>query len=206
MVLIKEVKHMKKTVSMILVLIMIMAVAPLNAFAAEPDKLVENIEITIDTRIAGKTPSECADFLTVSGEGVKFDYSTFKATYIDGHFNSGVKEAEVFEEGISYSSILYIYPAEGYILPYYTENSDIKYTVIRDSGTFEGSFSITSEDHYDDELAGYYKMMIHYSAESQEPTGVTRIPYLIGKFFEAIATFFTETIIQPIADLFMKLS
>lgn len=197
---------MKRTISLILALIMIMAVAPLNAFAIEPDKAVENIEITIDTRIAGKTPSECADFLTVSGEGIKFDYSTFKATYIDGPFNSGVKEAEVFEEGISYSSILYIYPAEGYILPYYTENSDINYTVIRESGTFEGSFSITSEDHYGDELAGYYKILIHYSAEPQEPTGIARIPFLIKKFFESIATFFTETLIQPIVDLIMKLS
>lgn len=197
---------MKKTISLILAFIMIMAVAPLNAFAAESDKLVENIEITIDTRIAGKTPSECADFLTVGGEGIEFDYSTFKATYIDGHFNSGVKEAEVFEEGISYSSFLYIYPEEGYVLPYYTENSDIKYTVIRQAGTFEGSYSITSEGHYDDELAEYYKILIHYRAEPQVPTGAAKIPYLIGKFFESIANFFTKTFIQPIADLIMKLS
>ena len=197
---------MKRTISLILALIMIMAVAPLNAFAIEPDKAVENIEITIDTRIAGKTPSECADFLTVSGEGIEFDYSTFKATYIDGPFNSGVKEAEVFEEGISYSSILYIYPADGYILPYYTENSNIKYTVIREAGTFDGSYTITSEEHYDDELAGYYKILIHYSAEPQVPTGAAKIPYLIGKFFDAIANFFTKTLIQPIVDLIMKLS
>ncbi|MBR3780874.1 MAG: hypothetical protein IKK63_06730 [Clostridia bacterium] len=197
---------MKRTISLILALIMIMAVAPLNAFAIEPDKAVENIEITIDTRIAGKTPSECADFLTVRGEGIEFDYSTFKATYIDGHFNSGVKEAEVFEEGISYSSILYIYPADGYILPYYTENSNIKYTVIREAGTFDGSYTITSEEHYGDELAGYYKILIHYSAEPQVPTGAAKIPYLIGKFFESIANFFTKTLIQPIVDLIMKLS
>lgn len=197
---------MKRTISLILALIMIMAVAPLNAFAIEPDKAVDNIEITIDTRIAGKTPSECADFLTVSGEGIEFDYSTFKATYIDGHFNSGVKEAEVFEEGISYSSILYIYPADGYILPYYTENSNIKYTVIREAGTFDGSYTITSEEHYGDELAGYYKILIHYSAEPQVPTGAAKIPYLIGKFFDAIANFFTKTLIQPIVDLIMKLS
>ena len=197
---------MKKTISLILALVMIMAVAPLNAFAIEPDKAVENIEITIDTRIAGKTPSECADFLTVSGEGIEFDYSTFKATYIDGHFNSGVKEAEVFEEEISYSSILYIYPVDGYILPYYTENSNIKYTVIREAGTFDGSYTITSEEHYGDELAGYYKILIHYSAEPQVPTGAAKIPYLIGKFFESIANFFTKTLIQPIVDLIMKLS
>lgn len=197
---------MKRIISLILALIMITAAAPLNAFANEPDKAVENIEITIDTRIAGKTPSECADFLTVSGEGIEFDYGTFKATYIDGPFNSGVKEAEVFEEGISYSSVLYIYPADGYILPYYTENSNIKYTVIREAGTFDGSYTITSEEHYGDELAGYYKILIHYSAESQEPAGAARIPYLIEKFFESIAAFFTETFIQPIADLIMKLS
>lgn len=197
---------MKRTISLILALVMIMAVAPLNAFATEPDKTVKNIEITIDTRIEGKTPSECADFLTVSGEGIEFDCSTFKATYTDGHFNDGVKEAEVFEEGISYSSVLYLYPAEGYILPYYTENINIKYTVIRDAGTFEGSYSITSEGHYDDELCEYYKILIHYRAEPQVPTGAAKIPYLIGKFFESIAAFFTETFIQPIVDLIMKLS
>ena len=197
---------MKRTISLILALIMIMAVAPLNAFAIDPEKAVENIEIIIDTRIAGKTPSECADFLTVSGEGIEFDYSTFKATYIDGPFNSGVKEAEVFEEGISYSSILYIYPADGYILPYYTENSNIKYTVIREAGTFDGSYTIMSEEHYGDELAEYYKILIHYRAEPQVPTGAAKIPYLIGKFFESIANFFTKTFIQPIADLIMKLS
>lgn len=197
---------MKRTISLILALIMIMAVAPLNAFAIEPDKAVENIEITIDTRIAGKTPSECADFLTVSGEGIEFDYSTFKATYIDGPFNIGVTEAEVFEEGTRYSSILYIYPADGYILPYYTENSNIKYTVIREAGTFDGSYTITSEEHYGDELAGYYKIQIHYSAEPQVPTGAAKIPYLIGKFFDAIANFFTKTLIQPIVDLIIKFS
>ena len=192
---------MKRTISLILALVMIMAVAPLNAFAAESDKLVKNIEITIDTRIAGKTPSECADFLTVGGEGVKLDCSTFKAYYTDGHFNSGVKEAEVFEEEISYSSILYIYPADGYILPYYTENSNIKYTVIREAGTFEGSYSITSEGHYDDELAEYYKILIHYRAEPQVPTGAAKIPYLIGKFFGFIADLFTTIFIAPISEL-----
>jgi|GEM_PF-6327813 len=196
---------MKKTVSLILALIMIMSVAPLNVYAADTDKLVGSIEITIDTRIAGKTPSECADFLTVSGEDIEFDYSTFTATYIDGHFNN-VKEAEVFEEGISYSSVLYIYPADGYILPYYTDDVNIKYTVIREAGTFEGSYYITAEEHYDDEIAGYYKVLIHYSAEPQIPTGAAKIPYLIGNFFESIANFFTKIFIQPIIDLIEKIS
>lgn len=196
---------MKKTVSLILALIMIMSVAPLNVYAADTDKLVGSIEITIDTRIAGKTPSECADFLTVRGEVIEFDYSTFTATYIDGHFNN-VKEAEVFEEGISYSSVLYIYPADGYILPYYTDDVNIKYTVIRETGTFEGSYYITAEEHYDDEIAGCYKVLIHYSAEPQIPIGAAKIPYLIGNFFESIANFFTKIFIQPIIDLIEKIS
>lgn len=193
---------MKKTISLILALIMIMAVAPLNAFAAEPEKLVENIEITIDTRIAGKAPSECADFLTVSGEGIKFDNSTFKAIYTEGHFNSGEKEAEVFEKDKSYSSILYIYPEEGYLLTGNTSDINVKYTVIRESGTFDGSFTIAAEDVESDEgLAGYYKIRIHYRAETQEPTGAARIPYLIGKFFGFIADLFTTIFIAPISEL-----
>ncbi len=192
---------MKRTISLILALIMIMAVAPLNAFASEPDKLVDNIEITIDTRIAGKAPSECADFLTVSGEGVKFDCSTFKAYYTDGHFNSGVKEAEAFEEGRRYSSFLYIYPEEGYALPRDTQDVNIKYTVIREVGEFEGSFTVVAEDEKTDGSATRYKVLIHYAAEKQVPTGAAKIPYLIGKFFGFIADLFTTIFIAPISEL-----
>lgn len=197
---------MKKITALILAFIMIMAVAPLNASAVEPDKIVENIGITIDPKIAGKTPADCAEFLTVSGEGITFDNTTFKATYIDGHFNN-VKEAEIFEEGKSYTSILYLYPAEGYLFPYYAEEFvDIKYSILRSTGEVEAGYYLSAEGYGDDETAEYYKMTITYTAESQEPTGIARIPFLIGKFFDAIATFFTETFIQPIADLIMKLS
>ncbi len=196
---------MKKITALILAFIMIMAVAPLNASAVEPDKIVESIEITIDPKIAGKTPADCAEFLTVGGEGVTYDKSQFKATYTEGHFNN-VKEAELFEEGTIYSSVIYIYPAEGYILPYYTENVDIKYNILRSSGTSEAGYYITAENLYDDELAEYYKILIQYTVEAQEPTGIARIPFLIEKFFDAIAVFFTETFIQPIADLIMKIS
>lgn len=197
---------MKKTISLILAFILVMAVAPLNAFAAESDKLVKNIEITIDTRIAGKTPSECADFLTVGGEGVKLDCSTFKAYYTDGHFNSGVKEAEVFEEGRSYSSYIYIYPEEGYVLSHDTQHLNVKYTVIHEVGEFDGSFMVETDGEKTDGSATRYKVLIHFTAEKQVPTGAAKIPYLIGKFFYAIANFFTKTFIQPIADLIMKLS
>lgn len=193
---------MKRTISLILAFILVMAVAPLNAFAAESDKLVKNIEITIDTRIAGKTPSECADFLTVGGEGVKLDCSTFKAYYTDGQFNSGVKEAEVFEEGRSYSSYIYIYPEEGYALPRNTQNVNIKYTVIREVGEFDGSFTAVAEDENpDDGSAIRYKVLIHYAAEKQVPTGAAKIPYLIGKFFGFIADLFTTIFIAPISEL-----
>ena len=69
---------MKKIISLILALIMTMAIAPISSFAYSYPKPVENIEITIDPKIAGKTPAEFADFLTVSGEGVVFDETTFK--------------------------------------------------------------------------------------------------------------------------------
>ena len=115
-------------------------------------------------------------------------------------------EAEVFEEGKTYTSVLYLYPAEGYILPYYTENMTVKYNILRSSGEVEAGYYLSAEDHGDGETAEYYKMTISYSAEAQEPTGIARIPFLIGKFFESIAKFFTETFIQPIADLIMKLS
>ncbi len=195
---------MKKITALILALIMIMAVAPLNAFAIEPDKVVGNIEITIDPKIAGKTPADCGEFLTVGGDGITYDKSKFKATYTEGHFNN-VVEAEVFEEGKTYSSVIYVYAEEGYILS--CSQEDIKYYVLRSTGKVERGFYLLKEEelHIDD-LEGVYIIRITYEVEAQEPTGIARIPFLIGKFFESIAKFFTETFIQPIADLIMKLS
>lgn len=195
---------MKKITAFILALIMITAVSPLNTSAFEPDRVVENIEITLDSRIAGKTPVDCAEFLTVSGEGIAFDNSTFKATYTDGHFNN-VLEAEVFEEGKQYTSVLYLYPAEGYILPYYTENISISYNIIKSTDTVEGGYYLSAEEHTDGNRAGYYKVTIHYYAEPQIPDGIEKITYDIGIFFEKVSVFFTQTFIQPIADFIMEI-
>lgn len=110
---------------------MVITAAPMSAFAFEPDKVVGNIEITLDPKIAGKTPADCGEFLTVGGEGITYDKSKFKATYTEGHFNN-VVEAEVFEEGKTYSSVIYVYAEEGYILS--CSQEDIKYYVLRSTG------------------------------------------------------------------------
>lgn len=159
-------------------------------------------------KIAGKSPADYRDFLTVSGEGVELGSEVyFKTTYIKNNDGFGYpREAEVFEEGVSYTSVFYVYPKDGYTLSPNTNFEIIKFYIHRSTGTVEGSASYAPCGDKGDGTAEYYQIMIHYTAEAQEPAGLARIPYAISQFFLAIATFFTETFIQPIADLFMKIA
>lgn len=197
---------MKKFLSLILAILMVTAIVPLNAFAEEAKKAAGNIEIYLDPKIAGKSPAEYREFITVSGEGVELgaeDY--FETTHSIN--NSGFEEiikTEVFEEGERYTSVFYIYPQEGYVLDGIIEPVALKYYVHRSTGTVEGSAYCVPCVVDGDGNAEYYRVLIHYTAEAQEPTGFARISYVISQFFLSIADFFTETFIEPIADLIMK--
>ncbi len=196
---------MKKFLALFLILIMTAAVAPINAFAEE-SKEVTYIEINLDPGIAGKSPADYRDFLTVSGEGVELgsgDY--FKTTYLENVNGFAFsKEAETLEEGVHYKSWFNVYPKEGYTLSGNMDFEIIKFYIHRSTGTVEGSASYTPCELTVDGTAEYYQIMIEYTVEEQEPEGFAKIIKAISDFFLAIAEFFTETLIQPIADLFMK--
>lgn len=203
---------MKKIVSVLLALLMITAAAPLNAFAEET-KEITYIEINLDPKIAGKTPADYREFLTVSGEGVVLgseDY--FRTTYLENVNGFGyTREAEVFEEGVRYTSVFNVYPKEGYTLIMDTGVVPIQYNIHRSNGTVEGSASYLSCegifcDNIDYAMAEHYHITINFTAEAQEPEGFAKISHAISQFFLAIATFFTETFIQPIVDLIEKIA
>lgn len=196
---------MKKFLGLFLALIMTTAIAPVNAFAEE-SKEVTCIEINLDPGIAGKSPADYRDFLTVSGEGVALgseDY--FKTTYLENINGFGVpKEADVFEDGVHYKSWFNVYPKDGYALSANIDFEIIRFYIHRSDGTVEGSASYTPCGLTVDGTAEYYQIMIEYTVDEQEPEGFAKITHAISQFFNAIATFFTETFIQPIEDLFMK--
>lgn len=198
---------MKKTVSLILAFVMIMAISPLNVFASEEKKPAGKIEITLDSRIAGKTPGDLRNFLTVSGEGIEIDEDSFETKhryYLINGF-AMYEDAEVFEEGETYYSTFRIYPKENYIMPNISgTNENISFKIIKSKGTVEVGYyctSVTSNGEY----ADYYKMEITYTVEAPDPTGIARIPFLIARFYESALEFFVQTFIQPIVDVIVEL-
>ena len=198
---------MKKALSLILALIMVTAVLPLNAFAIEEKKPIGEIVIILDDRIAGKTPGDLKDFLTVSGEGVEIDEDSFETKhryYLINGFPM-YEDAEVFEEGETYYSTFRIYPKENYIMPMVSNNSEnISYKIIKSKGTVEVGYNCTSVTS-NGEYADYYEMKITYTVEAPDPTGIARIPFLIARFYESALEFFVQTFIQPIADVIVEI-
>ena len=179
---------MKKALSLILALVMIMAIVPLNSFAVNEDKLIKNIELTLDPRVAGKNGSDIFEYLTISGNGAVIDESSIRATFLSEPFGL-VEEVDVFEEGKRYTVKLNLYAEEGYLLPFVTENVNISYKVLKSTGTVDGGFDFTAENPYDDEHAEYYTVLIYFYAEEAEPSGLAGI---IARFFESIANFFRK--------------
>ena len=177
---------MKKALSLILALVMIMAVVPVNSFAAGEDKLVKNIELTLNPRVAGKNGSDILENITLNGNGVFIDENSIRATFLSEPFGL-VEEVDVFEEGKRYTVKFNLYAEEGYLLPFVTDSVNVSYKVLKSTGTVDGGFDFTAENPYDDEHAEYYTVLIYFYAEEAEPSGIVGI---IARFFEAIANFF----------------
>ena len=177
---------MKKALSLILALVMIMAVVPVNSFAAGEDKLVKNIELTLNPRVAGKNGSDILENITLNGNGVVIDENSIRATFLSEPFGL-VEEVDVFEEGKRYTVKFNLYAEEGYLLPFVTDSVNVSYKVLKSTGTVDGGFDFTAENPYDDEHAEYYTVLIYFYAEEAEPSGIVGI---IARFFEAIANFF----------------
>ena len=175
--------------------------------ATGPVNVVETIDITFDNEIDGKTPADFKDFVSVNTEGVKMGSEKFWAT--DGYPEwPSSRNAEIYEAGKTYYSAIYIYPEEGYAFP-----CSAAFTV-NGQKTYEGDSVYVLKTEYETvtdttkESCKYVKILLEYQvAESvKELTFFEKIGQAISNFFLAIATFFTETVFQPIADLFMKIA
>ncbi len=175
--------------------------------ATGPMNVVDTIDLSFDTDIDGKTPADFKDFLSVNTEGVKMGSEKFWATHGYPEWPSS-KNAEIYEAGKIYYSAIYIYPEEGYAFP-----QPVALTV-NGQKTYEGDPVYVIKTEYETvtdttkESCKYVKILLEYQvAESvKELTFFEKIGQAISDFFLAIATFFTETFIQPVADLFMGIA
>lgn len=184
---------MKKTLSLILALIMVTAVLPLNAFASEEKKPVGKIEITLDSRIAGKSTEDYKDFLTVSGEGIEFEEDSFETKHIIMMNDvEKTEDCKHFAEGESYISTFRVHAQENYYLPniFYADNETIVCHVIHQDDITTGFYDFkcvtTTEENAD-----YYEIAIRYRVYAQEPTGFEKE---VRQFFRSLESFFGSII------------
>ena len=172
-----------------------------------PIKLIRSVDITFDSDIAGKKPEDFLEFFTFNTEGLEIRQETFDAWYRTNN-SVNLQRAEVFDLGESYSSKICVYPKEGYAisgliyeLPVTLEAATDK----EDNVIFYMEYEAYRPNSY---LVSGVEISFSYriTGPEPEPTGMAKLFQSIVDFFNAIATFFTETFIQPIADLIMKLS
>ncbi len=201
---------MKKALSMFLTLIMIMSITSLNVFADTAEKKeVTEVSITFDSDIAGKSAADFMEFFTVNTEGVEIRQDTFDAYPDTNEFNK--KPAETFELGKGYHAKLYVYPKDGYTLPWYWEMLPLTLDAVAhdDSNEYTNVIYYMSYDiissHID--YGDYIEISFSFrvTGPQPEPTGIAKLFQPLTDFFNMLATFFTETFLQPIADLFMKI-
>ena len=172
-----------------------------------PIKLIHSVDITFDSDIAGKKPEDFMEFFTFNTEGLEIRQETFDAWYRTNNSVSP-QRAEAFELGKSYNSTIYVYPKDGYAisglvydLPVTIEAATNK----EDNVIFNMEYEAYRPNSY---LVSGVEISFSYriTGPEPEPTGMEKLFQPIIDFFNAIATFFTETFIQPIVDLIMILS
>ncbi len=102
---------MKKLLSLMLTLIMIMSVVPMNAFAEEASlQEINGANIYFDTdKLVGKTREDLFDIISINTPGLELDRENLK---INGTTQSNC----VFEYATVYTVGFKLYPAEGYTL------------------------------------------------------------------------------------------
>lgn len=172
-----------------------------------PINLIRSVDITFDSDIAGKTPEDFMEFFTVNTEGLEIRQDSFEAWYTNNN-SVNPQRAEVFKLGGIYNSTIYVYPKEGYAI-----SGLIPVLPVTLEAAADKEDNIISYMNYDTYQSNAYlvsglKITFTYriTDSEPEPTGMAKIFQPVINFFIAIATFFTETFIQPIADLIEKLS
>lgn len=169
-----------------------------------PINLIRSVDITFDSDIAGKTPEDFMEFFTVNTEGLEIRQETFNAWYTNNN-SVNPQRAEVFELGGVYRSTIYVYPKEGYAISGLIPVIPVTLEAASDK---EGNI-ISSMDYkpyrQNQYLVSKLEITFTYriTGPEPEPTGTAKFFQPIINFFIAIATFFTEKIIQPIVDLFI---
>ncbi|MBQ4626507.1 MAG: hypothetical protein IJB45_04565 [Clostridia bacterium] len=170
-----------------------------------PIKLIRSVDITFDSDIAGKTPEDFAEFFTVNTEGLEIRQDSFEAWFTD---NTSVnpQRAKVLELGKTYHSTIYLYPKEGYAI---SGLISIPVTLKAESENGDNAVSYMDFETFQPNryLISGLKISFAYRLTGPEPepepAGIAAFFQPLISFFEAIATFFTENLIQPLVDLFI---
>lgn len=176
--------------------------------ATGPMNVVNTIDISFDTEIDGKTPDDYKDFISVNTEGVEMGSENFWVQLNNPGWPGVVPVVETYELDNIYYSSIYIYPEDGYAFP-----NPVSVTVNGEK-TAKGDSVYVYDCEYEtvtdttDESCKYMKVYFEYKVTGPvpEPTFSEKLSQAFSNFFLSIATFFTETFIQPIIDFFMEIA
>lgn len=105
---------MKKALSLILALIMIVSAIPMTAFATDI-QMITGVVVNVDTdSMIGLTPDDYEQFIEVVTPGLEIRQDEFIADTNNGTANPYI---DVYTYGAGARSTIYLYPKEGYSLP-----------------------------------------------------------------------------------------
>lgn len=201
---------MKKVLALVLSVVMILAVVPMTAYAAPGDERIKDLGITLDVRLTGKSIEDFKDFFTVEGEGVRLDEESMELKHKSNPYGELV-DFETFELHEVYVLKFNVYAEDGYVFPYsgyQLEGGNVYYTVIRESGEGQASFSYAADDfsfEFEDDSTKCYQVYISFNAEEAIPEDGGDFWYQLEQFFKSFFKFFTETFLQPIVDMIAEL-
>lgn len=204
----------KKIISLVIAVVMIFSVLSVTAFAEEAEvKIIDSVDVTIDFEdIANEPVADFINRISVEQEGLRI--GTPAVTKAGSTFLS----TETFEPGQKYWLSLCYYVESGYNIKGYIYNQgggrDIPVSINGEKLDFHYQFDMSAltfndytycvyPQHYTE--SGEQRICLSYSFTVPEnPSFFERIAQALEAFFLPIAEFFTQTFIQPIADLIMK--
>lgn len=211
-------KLSKKLFAAALAMIMTFSAVPMTAFAqSEEATIIDSIDVTVNLDdIVGESPSDFSERVSVSQEGLRIGESIKVTTK-----GEPVIPTDSFEYGKSYWMHLTLYVEEGYNLNGYVENSgyngdNLSVTVNGENMDFFYKFDKTPLMYFESTYCVYpqhytekgdLRVCVYYEFEVHEKdTGILGdIGKAFKNFFESIATFFTDILFQPVADVIMDL-
>lgn len=203
----------KKILSIMLAIVTAFSMLSVTAFAEETEvKIIDSVTVTIDfDDIINQPVADFASRISVEQEGLRM------GTPVVTKAGSTFLSTETFEPGQEYWLSLCYYVEDGYNIEGYVyeqgggrdipvsingENLEFHYQFDMSALTFNDKTYCVYPQHYTEE--GEQRVCLSYSFTVPEnPSFFEKIAQAIEEFFSPIAEFFTQTFIQPIADLFM---